>query len=88
MEDDYSDDEYDEADGDDEDDEGWITPSNVKDKKLAMLGRTEDEPKVEVACLTTDFAMQNVLKQIGLNIIGTNGMLIKVKMLMDLEVNW
>jgi len=42
-----------------------------------MLGAHHEEPKVEVACLTTDFAMQNVLKQIGLNIIGTNGMLIK-----------
>ena len=26
--------------------------------------------------MTTDFAMQNVLKQIGLNILGTDGMVI------------
>ena len=30
--------------------------------------------QVAVACMTTDFAMQNVLKQIGLNILGTDGM--------------
>ena len=32
--------------------------------------------QVAVACMTTDFAMQNVLKQIGLNILGTDGMVI------------
>jgi len=32
---------------------------------------------VAVACMTTDFAMQNVLKQIGLNILGTDGMVIR-----------
>ena len=32
--------------------------------------------QVVVACMTTDFAMQNVLKQIGLNILGTDGMVI------------
>ena len=48
-----------ELDGDDEDD-GWITPSNISRKKLQMNGVEEEElPKrVKVACLTTDFAMQ------------------------------
>ena len=27
--------------------------------------------------MTTDFAMQNVCKQMGLNMIGTNGMMIR-----------
>ena len=68
---------YDEDDEDDED--GWITPSNLKEKRAAMAGRGEEEEGlVRVACMTTDFAMQNVLKQIGLNIIGTNGMIIRV----------
>ncbi len=75
----YDDDEYDD-DGDDDDDVGWITPGNVKEKRAAMAGRGEEEAetRVRVACMTTDFAMQNVLKQIGLNIVGTNGMIIRV----------
>jgi len=62
-----------------EDDDGgeWITPSNLKDKKIAMAGTAAVDVAVKVACITTDFAMQNVLKQIGLNIIGANGMIIK-----------
>jgi len=73
------DDEYDDEENDDDDD-GWITPGNVKEKRAAMAGRGEEEAetRVRVACMTTDFAMQNVLKQIGLNIVGTNGMIIRV----------
>ena len=64
------------------DDEGWITPSNFKAKKLEMLGantNTEEEDKEEiiVACLTSDFAMQNVLKQMGLHLLSTDGLIIK-----------
>ena len=36
------------------------------------------EEDVVVGCMTTDFAMQNVLKQMGLHIIGCNGRIIKV----------
>jgi len=65
------------ASGDDED--GWITPGNVKTKKAVYNGTEEGKApqKVMVACMTTDFAMQNVCKLLGLNIIGTNGMMIK-----------
>lgn len=66
-----------EEDDDDDDEEGWITPSNLKEKKASMAGRQDENIRVEVACITTDFAMQNVLKQIGLNIIGANGLIIK-----------
>jgi RNA-binding protein NOB1 len=38
----------------------------------------DETETVLVACLTTDFAMQNVLKQIGLNVLSTEGILIKV----------
>ena len=59
--------EHEEDDG--SDDEGWITPSNFKSKKLEMLGVDsqieEEEKEIIVACLTSDFAMQNVLKQMG-----------------------
>jgi len=62
-----------------DDDDGWITPGNVKTKKAVYNGTEEGKApqKVMVACMTTDFAMQNVCKQLGLNIIGTNGMMIK-----------
>jgi len=58
-------------------DEGWITPSNIKQKTDLFSGNKGVLEEVKVACLTTDFAMQNILKQIGLNILGINGMLIK-----------
>ena len=67
-----------EEEEEEDDDEGWITPSNLKEKKNAMTGADVVDAPVKVACITTDFAMQNVLKQIGLNIIGANGMVIKV----------
>lgn len=55
------------------DSEGWITPSNLKKKqaKDASAAATEKaEPKtMQVAVLTTDFAMQNVILQINLNLL-------------------
>ena len=42
-----------------DDDEGWITPANLSRKKRQMNGQgEEDQERVKVACLTTDFAMQ------------------------------
>ena len=62
-----------------DDDDGWITPSNLKSKKAALNGVSDDArpQRVKVALMTTDFAMQNVCKQMGLNIIGSNGMIIR-----------
>ncbi|XP_028812314.1 RNA-binding protein NOB1 [Denticeps clupeoides] len=64
------------ADEDDDDDRGWITPSNIK---LVQMDAGDWRPSadIRVACVTTDFAMQNVLIQIGLNVLSVNGMLIK-----------
>jgi len=64
---------------DNDDDDGWITPGNLKSKKAALNGVRDDATpeRVKVALMTTDFAMQNVCKQIGLNMIGTNGMIIR-----------
>ena len=42
---------------DDDDDEGWITPGNIKSVKNQMNGVVETIT-LEVACITTDFAMQ------------------------------
>ncbi|XP_052008325.1 RNA-binding protein NOB1-like isoform X2 [Xyrauchen texanus] len=61
---------------DDDDGGGWITPSNIKRVQLdaGIQGPSAD---VKVGCVTTDFAMQNVLIQIGLHVLSVNGMLIK-----------
>lgn len=66
----------DESDSDDEDD-GWITPNNIKDIKQKMGNLPTEEADVMVGCLTMDFAIQNVLIQMGLNVISVDGMLIK-----------
>ncbi|KAI0082359.1 hypothetical protein K474DRAFT_1655101 [Panus rudis PR-1116 ss-1] len=60
----------------------WITPSNValhKSKALHLV--PDDDPKkvkgkkeqIGVGCMTADFAMQNVLLQMGLNLVGVEG---------------
>ncbi|KAJ7999390.1 hypothetical protein DPEC_G00193910 [Dallia pectoralis] len=76
-------DEHDSAGDDDEEEEaeeddggGWITPSNIKQVQLET-GNWVSPADIKVGCLTTDFAMQNVLIQIGLHVLSVNGMLIK-----------
>lgn len=64
-------------DEDDDDDEGWITPSNIKEIKRDYGTDLLEESASPVACMTTDFAMQNVLKQIGLHIAALDGRVIK-----------
>ncbi len=58
---------------DDSDGEGWITPSNIKkhqDKEATSRSKVSQEQKVmQAATLTTDFAMQNVLLQMNLNLV-------------------
>ena len=45
--------------GVDDDDDGWITPSNINSVKQSMGEYEADElQRVDVGCLTTDFAMQ------------------------------
>ncbi|XP_069848754.1 RNA-binding protein NOB1 [Dipodomys merriami] len=60
----------------DDDGGGWITPSNIKQIQQEL--EQCDHPKdVRVGCVTTDFAMQNVLLQMGLHVLAVNGMLIR-----------
>lgn len=69
-----------ESDTDSSDGE-WITPSNVTEHKARDTGLISAAPgagsssaqKMEAACITGDFAMQNVGLQMGLNIVGSNG---------------
>lgn len=67
----------DEDEGGSDDDEGWITPGNIINVKKNFGAEILEEQEVEVACITTDFAMQNVLKQIGLNVTALDGRIIK-----------
>ncbi|XP_065364112.1 RNA-binding protein NOB1 [Calliphora vicina] len=64
-------------DEDDQNDGDWITPSNLKKVKKSMEGKIEADFIPEVACMSTDFAVQNTLKQMNLNIAALNGRIIK-----------
>jgi len=71
----------DEIEDDEDDDEGgWITPNNL-DKVNQTFGTTGSvkikDSDVKCACLTTDFAMQNVLIQMGLHVLSVEGRLIR-----------
>ncbi|CAF2840785.1 unnamed protein product [Rotaria sp. Silwood2] len=65
------------------DDDGWITPSNVKAVKSKALdnGTSENSETMHetlpVACITTDFSMQNVLIQMGIPVLSVDGLLIR-----------
>ncbi|KAI8987512.1 Nin one binding Zn-ribbon like-domain-containing protein [Mycotypha africana] len=71
------------ADDEDEDSDGgeWITPDNVDEFKAAEIGVTADElkknEKITVGCMTADFAMQNVLLQMNLNLVSAGGYRVK-----------
>ncbi|KAI9828356.1 MAG: Nin1 binding protein [Thelocarpon impressellum] len=60
-------------DSEDSGSDGWITPSNIK-KQQAKDSNTSTKPVheqkvMQVATMTTDFAMQNVLLQMNLNLL-------------------
>ena len=63
---------------DEDDGEGeWITPANValhKSKALQLIpAQGGANQKVVTGCMTTDFAMQNVLMYMGLSLVGVDG---------------
>lgn len=57
--------------------DGWITHSNIKKAKKALEGKVETDIVPPVACMTTDYALQNVLKQLNLQLAALNGCIIK-----------
>ncbi|KAI9892465.1 MAG: Nin1 binding protein [Vezdaea aestivalis] len=60
--------------------EGWITPSNIKrhrQKEADSTASTSSSHHIKVATITTDFAMQNVLLQMNLNLLSTSLMRIR-----------
>lgn len=57
-------------------DDGWITEDNIKTINKCT-GDELAEQEAKVGCITTDYAVQNVIKQIGLSIIALDGRVIK-----------
>ncbi|KAK0462002.1 Nin one binding Zn-ribbon like-domain-containing protein [Desarmillaria tabescens] len=76
---------YDDPSDEDDGEGEWITPANVaihKSRALDLLpssdssrrkGKKKADEMISVGCMTADFAMQNVLLQMGLNLVGTEG---------------
>ncbi|KAM0723872.1 hypothetical protein Q7P37_000862 [Cladosporium fusiforme] len=65
----------------DSDSEGWITPSNLKQKQAehakSDVADAYPQKTMEVAVLTTDYAMQNTILQINLNLLSSSMMRIR-----------
>ena len=73
---------YDDPSDEDDGEGEWITPSNVAMHKSRAIGLLPEEDakrkkgpvkQIEVGCMTADFAMQNVLLQMGLSLVGVEG---------------
>ena len=74
---------YDDPSDEDDGEGEWITPSNVglhKSRALQLIpgedarkGRRGKAEQVKSGCMTADFAMQNVLLQMGLSLVGVEG---------------
>ncbi|UMM11228.1 hypothetical protein L5515_000613 [Caenorhabditis briggsae] len=60
------------SDESESDDEGWITEDNIEET-LKKLGAFEIEENMIVGCLTTDFALQNVLLAMNLSLVSLSG---------------
>lgn len=55
----------------------WVTPENVNvQRRVAQAATRSRKPKSSVACCSTDFALQNVLLQMGLRLLSANGLMI------------
>lgn len=63
-------------DGNSDEENGWITEDNLS-HALKKIGALEVEEGIIVGCLTTDFAVQNVLLKMHLGLVSLNGYRIK-----------
>ena len=65
----------------DDGDGEWITPKNisrVREKRATKnLQSVDKEEPIGAACISADFAMQNVMMRMGIKVLSMNGMLIK-----------
>ncbi|KAG8907001.1 serine/threonine-protein kinase M1 [Tulasnella sp. 403] len=73
---------YEDPTSEDDGEGEWITPANVeKHKTLAkdkMVSEDVDpEQSLHVACMTSDFAMQNLLLRMGLHLVSKDGKKVK-----------
>lgn len=66
-----------EESSEDDDPDSWITPNNLLAVKSSYGKESATSESVQVACMSTDYAIQNVLKQINLNIAALDGRIIK-----------
>lgn len=69
-----------EGEGEEDDNEGWITADNIQEYTQSLTGmvqKDDSNPHYQVACLTADFAMQNVLLQMNMNVMSVDGLAIK-----------
>ena len=70
------DDENETLDAESDESDGWITPSNLSRQQARDLetstASTSESPIMQCATITTDFAMQNILLQINLNLLSTS----------------
>ena len=73
---------YEDPIGEDDNEGEWITPENVSLHKARALGLAPTESgsakgkkkeTIPVGCMTADFAMQNVLLQMDLSLVGMEG---------------
>ena len=58
-----------------DDDEGWVTPSNIKNLKNEVE-ECDSEQKCNTSIITTDFAMQNVIMQMNIPLLNLDGKII------------
>ncbi|KAA8910424.1 Nin one binding Zn-ribbon like-domain-containing protein [Sphaerosporella brunnea] len=65
-----------EDESEDDDSEGWITPSNLHRHVQSAPSQMEspDDEKLTVALATTDFAMQNTLLQLNLHLLSPSSL--------------
>jgi len=58
----------------DDDEGGWITPASLDHNNFESVVEKKDEGNFIVGCITSDYAMQNVILQMGLNLVSSEGM--------------
>mmetsp|Transcript_23516 Transcript_23516/g.63731 ORF Transcript_23516/g.63731 Transcript_23516/m.63731 type:complete len:504 (+) Transcript_23516:21-1532(+) len=61
-----------------DDDLPWITTDNVRQaqRRDARFGHVPDD-STDVCCMTTDFAMQNVIMRMGMKLLSADGLVMK-----------
>lgn len=66
------------TDSSEDDDEGWITPSNLKKRQIrdeaVSETATHEQKTLQVAAISGDFALQNVLLSMNLNLLSPTSM--------------